>query len=93
MSYLPSENGPIEIFGSGGGEAVAARLTEISGKQVQLMGKIPISQDLRISADNQLPIVVSDPEDPAAIEITRIAKLLMDSPRGLAGKSLKITPS
>jgi len=93
MSYLPSENGPIEIFGSGGGDAVAARLTEISGKKVQLMGKIPISQDLRISADDQVPIVVSDPADPAALEIIRIAKLLMDSPRGLAGKSLKITPS
>jgi len=57
------------------------------------MGKIPISQDLRISADDQVPIVISDPEDPAALEIIRIAKLLMDSPRGLAGKSLKITPS
>jgi ATP-binding protein involved in chromosome partitioning len=83
----------VEIFGSGGGDAVAARLTELSGKEVQLMGKIPISQDLRISADNQSPIVVSDPADPAAIEITRIAKLLMATPRGLAGKSLKISTS
>jgi len=93
MSYLPSKDGPIEIFGSGGGDAVAKRLSELSGTEVNLLGKIPLSQQLRESADNALPIVISNPEDPAAVEIADIAKKLILTPRGLSGKSLKITPS
>ncbi|MDB4018390.1 Mrp/NBP35 family ATP-binding protein [Aquiluna sp.] len=93
MSYLPSENGPIEIFGAGGGEAVAKRLSELSGSEVQVLGKIPLSQGLRESADKALPIAISNPQDTAAIEIVKIAKKLIATPRGLSGKSLKITPS
>lgn len=93
MSYLPTENGPMELFGSGGGEAVAGRLTEISGTPVSVLGKVPISQGLGTAADNQLPIVSSDPEDPASKEIILIAKTIATKPRGLSGKALKITPS
>lgn len=93
MSYLPTDTGPMELFGTGGGEAVAKRLTEISGTPVSVLGRVPISQELGTAADNQMPIVVSDPTDKAALEITAIAKTIATTPRGLSGKALKITPS
>lgn len=90
LSYLDTQNGRQFIFGEGGGEAVAKRLSEISGKEVELLGKLPISASLRSEADSGVPIVISKPEDPAAIEINRIAQQLVKTPRGLAGKSLPL---
>lgn len=91
MSYLPTPSGPDYIFGQGGGAAVADRLSALSGSKVDLLGQLPISSKLRGEADRGVPIVISDPEDPAAKEIIRIAKLLAKTPRGLAGKSLPLT--
>jgi len=93
MSYLPTANGPLELFGAGGGQAVADRLTEISGTKVTVLGKISISQGLRESADDQMPIVVSNPSDQAAQEISAVASAIASMPRGLSGKSLRISPS
>lgn len=93
MSFIPTEQGPNYLFGQGGGQAVADRLAELSGKPVELLGQLPISSELRIEADSGVPIVVSKPEDPAAIEIARIATLLRKKPRGLAGKSLPLNVS
>ena len=88
LSYLQTDSGKQFIFGEGGGEAVAQRLSELSGKSVEVLGSLPISETLRREADAGVPIVVSHPEDPAAIEIISIAKQISSKPRGLAGKSL-----
>jgi ATP-binding protein involved in chromosome partitioning len=93
MSYLETASGREFIFGQGGGEAVAKRLTEISGQPVPLLGQLPLSANLRSEADQGVPIVKSQPEDPAAQEIIRIAKTLAASPRGLVGKSLPLSVS
>lgn len=90
MSFLETEAGPNYIFGSGGAEAVAKRLSELSGQQVSVLGALPISTTLRSEADFGRPIVDSMPSDPAAIEIMRIAKQVSSKPRGLAGKSLPL---
>ena len=93
MSYLETSNGRDYIFGQGGGQAVADRLSELAGEPVALLGQLPLSANLRSEADGGMPIVISKPEDPAAQEIIRIAKVLAGTPRGLAGKSLPLNVS
>jgi ATP-binding protein involved in chromosome partitioning len=93
MSYLETSAGRQYIFGEGGGAAVAKRLTELSGQNVELLGQLPLSSELRDQADQGIPIVISNPDDPAAKEIIRIAQALAKTPRGLAGKSLPLNVS
>ena len=88
LSYLQTASGKQFIFGEGGGDSVALRLSELSGSPVEVLGRLPISETLRREADVGMPIVVSHPEDPAAIEIVSIARQIASKPRGLAGKSL-----
>ena len=92
MSYLETPSGPLEIFGSGGGESVAQRLTDLQGSKVEVLGKIPLSPALRESSDSGRPLVDSAPADPAAKVIFEIAQSLAKTPRGLAGKSLGLKP-
>ena len=92
MSYLDIGGERHHIFGTGGGEAVAKRLSEVSGSNVKLLGQIPISERLREASDNGGPIVATDPEDPASKVIAEIAKEIASIPRGLSGKKLGINP-
>ena len=92
LSYLDSGEGRSFLFGEGGGQAVSQRLSELSGQQVKLLGQIPISSTLRHSADQGVPVVVSDPEDAAARVIAEIAQEIARVPRGLSGKKLGLNP-
>ena len=92
MSYLEVDGSRHHIFGSGGGEAVAQRLSELSGEKVNLLGQIPMSESLREASDVGSPIVASSPDDPAAVAISDIASQLAAIPRGLSGKKLGINP-
>jgi ATP-binding protein involved in chromosome partitioning len=49
-----------DIFGKGGGERLAAEL------QVPFLGRVPLHEPIRIGGDTGTPIVVADPESPAA---------------------------
>jgi ATP-binding protein involved in chromosome partitioning len=95
MSYLvcPHCGEQTEVFGSGGGEAVAAGLTRITGAQVPLLGQVPIDVRLREGGDNGVPLVTGDPDSPAALELRKIADGLASRTRGLAGRSLGLTPA
>jgi ATP-binding protein involved in chromosome partitioning len=93
MSYLPSPEGRIEIFGAGGGAAVAARLSELGGAEVPVLGELAIDAAIRIGSDQGVPLVVSDPDSETAREIFAIADKLRKEPRGLAGKNLGIQPT
>lgn len=90
MSYLLVDQKREEIFGSGGGQKVASSLATLSGKSVELIGQIPISVPLREGSDEGNPVVLSNPDDPAALEISKIAKLLAGASRDLAGKKLPL---
>ncbi len=92
MSYYETASGKEYLFGEGGGQSVANRLSELSKTEVPLLGQIPISKPLRSSADQALPIVSSDSADPAARAIVEIAKNLGQQPRGLSGKKLGLNP-
>jgi len=91
MSWLDLPDGTrMDLYGSGGGESVAERLTRAVGANVPLLGQIPIEQALRESGDEGTPIVLRDPENPAAKALLEIADKLAVRRRGLAGMSLGI---
>jgi len=49
-----------QIFGEGGGQLLAEQL------DVPLLAKIPLTMPLREQSDSGVPLVMSDPDDPAA---------------------------
>ena len=95
MSYLPCPHcgERIDVFGSGGGQAVAATLTRQLGTQVPVLGEVPIDTRLREAGDTGVPLVVSDPSSPAARELGQIAQALAGRSRSLAGRQLGLTPA
>ena len=94
MAYLPcphcSER--VEVFGAGGGQAVADTLSRITGATVPLLGEIPIDTGLRAAGDNGQPLVLSAPDSPAAVELRKIARKLGERARSLAGRQLGLSP-
>jgi ATP-binding protein involved in chromosome partitioning len=92
LSYLPSDAGNQYIFGQGGGQAVADRLSTLSGQPVELLAQLPISSSLREASDSGVPLVISDPENEISKQIFDIARALAAKPIGLSGKSLGLKP-
>ena len=94
MSSFPCPHcgDPIELFGSGGGQAVADSLTQSTGTRVPLLGQVPIDVRLREGGDDGQPLVLSDPESGAGKSLHDIATKLATRERGLAGMSLGISP-
>jgi len=52
---------------------------------------VPLSIPLRAGGDVGAPIVVTDPGDPAAVAIRRVAEHLATRSRGLAGRKLGLS--
>jgi len=94
MSWLELPDGTRhEIFGAGGGQIVADSLTRAVGAPVPLLGQIPMDTQLREGADVGMPVVLGDPNSPAAVVLGDIARGLSTRARGLAGRSLGLTPA
>jgi ATP-binding protein involved in chromosome partitioning len=94
MSWLELPDGTRqEIFGSGGGQAVADSLSRSIGAQVPLLGQVPLDVELRAGGDQGRPVVVSSPDSPAATALRGVARQLARRGRGLAGRKLGITPT
>jgi ATP-binding protein involved in chromosome partitioning len=100
MSYLAcphcAEEGTdhrLEIFGSGGGDRVAATLSQRFGYDVPVLGRVPLDTSLREGGDVGKPIVESNPTAPAAVVLSSVAERLAGRGRGLAGRQLGLTPS
>jgi ATP-binding protein involved in chromosome partitioning len=94
MSYLVCAHcgEQTELFGSGGGASVADALSQLSGTVVPLLGQVPIDVRLREGGDSGVPLVLGDPDSPAGLALRKIADELGSRSRGLAGRSLGITP-
>jgi ATP-binding protein involved in chromosome partitioning len=94
MSGLPCPHcgEMLDVFGTGGGQAVADALTRVTGATVPILGQVPIDPRLRQGGDEGLPLVLSDPDSPAAKQITAVADTLASRSRGLAGRRLGLTP-
>jgi ATP-binding protein involved in chromosome partitioning len=97
MSFLVCPHcGPshqLELFGSGGGDRVAATLTSRFGYDVPVLARIPIEETLRAGGDQCLPVVDSDPTSESARVLLELAGQLDSRGRGLAGRQLGLTPS
>jgi ATP-binding protein involved in chromosome partitioning len=83
----------LDVFGSGGGAAVAATLSGLLGHEVPLLGSIPLDTRLRTAGDAGVPLVLSHPDSPAAQALSSVAQALAGRPRGLAGVSLGLAPA
>jgi ATP-binding protein involved in chromosome partitioning len=59
------------IFGEGGGKELADEI------DVPLLGRVPLTMPLREHADSGVPLVIEDPEDPAAQAIHQVARGLI----------------
>jgi ATP-binding protein involved in chromosome partitioning len=80
------ENMTGELFGSGGGDALAARL------EVPVLARIPLSRPLREGGDAGAPVVLADPTDPAAVAILALADTLAARGRDLTARKLPLSP-
>jgi ATP-binding protein involved in chromosome partitioning len=70
MSYFvcPECRHPADIFGHGGGEQMATELG------VPFIGRIPIYQPIREGGDSGVPLVLSEPDSPAALAFISAAE-------------------
>ena len=84
----PHCNEEISLFGEGGGEETAKRLSLLVGSAVPLLGKVPFSPQLRTGGDEGTPVVISDPDSPSAKAISSIAEKLMVRTNSLVGVRL-----
>jgi ATP-binding protein involved in chromosome partitioning len=95
MSYLPCPHCDerVEVFGSGGGQAVADGLSRSVGAAVPLLGQVPLDLRLREGGDTGRPLVLDDPAAPAARALQEVADRLGTRARGLAGRMLDLSPA
>jgi ATP-binding protein involved in chromosome partitioning len=95
MAWLPCPHcgEQVDVFGSGGGQQVADGLSRALGAGVPLLGQVPIDVRLRQGGDDGTPLVLSEPEAPAAVTLRQIAQRLGRKERGLLGASLSLTPT
>ena len=85
MSWLVQPDGSkLELFGTGGGLAVSKHL------ETSLLGQVPLSIALREGSDRGMPVILGAPEDPASLEIEKLAKKIVESKLDLKGKRLPL---
>lgn len=76
------------LFGEGGGEETAKRLSQLVGAPVPLLGKIPFGPELREGGDSGAPVVISSPESATARAIQEITSSLIVRESSLLGVRL-----
>ncbi|MEV0427945.1 P-loop NTPase [Micromonospora sp. NPDC050495] len=94
MSWLELPDGSrMEVFGAGGGAAVAESLTRTIGAQVPVLGQIPMDTRVREGGDAGTPIVLAQPDAPAAKALVQVADRLAVRRESLLGKPLGLKPA
>jgi ATP-binding protein involved in chromosome partitioning len=82
----------VDVFGTGGGQEVADALTRLTGTTVPVLGQVPVDPRLRQRGDQGVPLVLSDPDSPAAKQLIAVADTLASQSRSLAGRQLGLSP-
>ncbi|MGW4961507.1 Mrp/NBP35 family ATP-binding protein [Nonomuraea sp. NPDC004186] len=95
MAWLPCPHCDerIAVFGEGGGQTVADALTRTLGARVPLLGQVPIDLRLREGGDEGKPLVLTEPDAPAAAELRNIASSLSKRSTSLKGLQLGLSPN
>jgi len=83
----------LDVFGTGGGVRVAGTLSARLGYDVPVLGQVPLDTRLRAGGDLGRPVVVTDPDTPAAQQLLAVARTLSGRGRNLAGLRLGLTPA
>ncbi len=81
---------PMSIFGSGGGEETATRLSNLVGGEVKLLAQIPFDSALREGGDNGHPITLANPEALASRAFDELLTKLITRPKSLVGVPLTL---
>lgn len=82
----------VDVFGTGGGEEVAGKLSTRLGYPVPLLGQVPLDPTLRAGGDDGVPVTSDDSGSPAGAALTEIAQQLAKRGRALAGRQLGLSP-
>ena len=77
----PETGRRFELFSSGGGQRLAGEIS------VPLLGSVPLQPQLAVLADEGQPILVAQPQSPAAVSLRDIAEQLQ---RLTAGRSMAL---
>ena len=77
----------LDLFGEGGGQAVATTL------EVPLLGQIPLSPLLRQSGDSGEPVVSAHPNDSAALAIAALGESVRATRTSRVGTRLPVSPA
>ena len=101
MSYLPcphctaeGKDHRLDIFGSGGGDRVAATLSAaVRLRRARARQRSRSTSSLREGGDDGKPVVEADPTSPSAAALKKIADRIDGRGRNLAGMQLGLTPS
>jgi ATP-binding protein involved in chromosome partitioning len=70
MSYFecPQCHHAADIFGHGGGEQMAADVN------APFLGRLPIYQPIREGSDSGVPLMIAEPDSPAAAQFVAVAE-------------------
>lgn len=88
--FAQPDGSVLDLFGAGGGGEVARRLSEGVDEPVPLLATVPLSVALRRGGDDGVPVVLAEPDDPAARAIEQVADALARRPRELSGRRLDV---
>ena len=81
----------VALFGTGGGEETARRLSVLVGSDVPLVAKIPFDIELREGGDSGAPIVWEKPESQAAKQFFLVVDQLAPRKKSLLGVRLGVS--
>lgn len=81
----------VALFGTGGGEETARRLSVLVGSDVPLLAKIPFDIALREGGDSGAPIVWEKPDSQAAEQFFRVVDQLAPRKKSLLGVRLGVS--
>ena len=82
----------VDVFGSGGGTAVAQALTRRLNYEVPLLGQVPLDPGLRAASDVGMALVSADEDRASARALSDIAETLSAREKNIVGQPLGITP-
>src|SRR5690625_321633 len=92
MAGLTLPDGTVmDVFGSGGGDRVAATLAEAVEHDVPVLGRVGLDPALREGSDTGTPLVLSHPEAKVSRSLISVARSLTHRPRGLGGMKLPLS--
>ncbi len=81
----------LDLFGTGGGDALAGTLSRLTGTAVPLLGRVPLDPALRLAGDAGVPLVLSQPQAPAAAALRAVADQIVARPARLVGRALPLS--